>query len=41
MSGTKPYCIEKQVVYEAYLMVKRNKGSYGVDEVSIQEFDKD
>lgn len=41
MSGTKPYCIEKQVVYEAYLMVKRNKGSYGVDEISIQEFDKD
>ena len=41
MSGTKPYCISKQVVYQAYLMVKRNKGSYGVDEQSIQEFDKD
>jgi len=41
MSGTKPYSISKEVVYQAYLMVKRNKGSYGVDEQSIQEFDKD
>ena len=41
MSDAKPYCIPKQGVYQAYLMVKRNKGSYGVDEQSIQEFDKD
>lgn len=41
MSDTKPFSISKQVVYQAYLMVKRNKGSYGVDEQSINEFDTD
>lgn len=30
MSGTKPYRISKQVVYQAYSMVKRNKGGYGM-----------
>lgn len=41
MSETKPYNISKWVVYEAYEKVKANKGSYGVDEQSIEDFEKD
>ena len=41
MSKTKPFSISKGVVWEAYKRVKANKGSAGVDEVSIEEFDKD
>lgn len=41
MSETKPFTIERQLVMDAYLKVKANKGSAGVDEMSIAEFDKD
>lgn len=41
MSETKPFTIARQLVMDAYLKVKANKGSAGVDEVSIAEFDKD
>ena len=41
MSGTKPFSISKQWVYGAYLKVKSNKGSGGVDGISLKEFDKD
>lgn len=38
---TRPFSISKQAVWTAYLTVKSNRGSAGVDEVSLQEFDKD
>lgn len=41
MSKTKPFSITKEVVWEAYKKVKSNKGSAGVDDVTIEEFDKD
>src|SRR5215211_2471442 len=41
MSGTKPFSISKHSVYEAYLKVKSNRGSGGVDGISLNEFDKD
>jgi RNA-directed DNA polymerase len=39
MNKTKPYTISKKVVYEAYLRVKANKGSAGIDDESIEEFE--
>jgi group II intron reverse transcriptase/maturase len=41
MEGTKPNDISKWAVYEAYEKVKANKGTYGVDEQSIEEFERD
>ena len=40
MSKTKPFCISKQVVWEAYLKVKKNRGTAGVDKQSIAEFEE-
>ena len=37
----KPFDISKRAVWEAYEKVKANKGAPGVDEVSIEEFEKD
>ena len=37
----KPFVIPKQLVWEAYEQVKRNKGAAGVDGVSIEEFEAD
>ena len=37
----KPFEISKWAVWEAYQKVKANKGAPGVDEVSIEEFEKD
>ena len=39
MSTTKPFSISKHMVWEAYLRVKSNKGSAGVDNQSIAEFE--
>lgn len=39
MHKTKPYVISKNVVYDAFLRVKANKGSAGIDEQSIEEFE--
>ena len=40
-SPGKPFDISKRAVWEAYQKVKANKGAAGVDEVSIEEFEKD
>jgi RNA-directed DNA polymerase len=41
MSKTKPFSISKRLVMVAYQKVRSNRGSAGVDEVSMNEFDKD
>jgi RNA-directed DNA polymerase len=40
MSKTKPYEISKKIVYEAFKRVKANKGSAGIDEQSIEGFER-
>ena len=40
MSEAKPFCISKKEVWEAYLRVKENKGAAGVDDQSIEDFEK-
>lgn len=41
MSATKPFTIDKWLVYEAYKAVKANAGSAGVDEQSLEDFEAD
>lgn len=41
MSGTKPFSINRQWVMEAYDKVRNNRGSGGVDGISMSMFDKD
>lgn len=41
MGKAKPFSISKQVVWKAYQRVKANKGAAGVDEESIEKFEKD
>ena len=41
MDKVKPFCISKQVVYDAYKRVKANGGAAGVDGQSIADFDAD
>ena len=41
MSGPKSFEISKQLVFEAYLRVKANKGAAGVDDESIEQFEVD
>jgi len=41
MEETKPFRISKHAVVEAFERVKANKGTYGVDEQSIEDFEKD
>lgn len=38
---TRAFSISKEAVWVAYKRVKANRGSAGVDEVSLKEFDKD
>lgn len=40
MNTTKSFDISKQVVWEAYKKVKTNKGAAGVDDESIEDFEK-
>ncbi|WP_066717050.1 group II intron reverse transcriptase/maturase [Clostridium sp. Marseille-P299] len=40
MQETKPYSISKRAVIAAYERVKANKGTYGVDDQSIQDFER-
>jgi len=40
MNKVKQYEISKQIVMQAYRQVKSNKGSAGVDEETIQEFER-
>jgi len=39
MQETKPFVISRRAVYTAYEKVKANKGTYGVDERSIKDFE--
>jgi len=41
LDKTKSFDISKWVVYDAYLRVKANQGAAGVDEESIEDFEKD
>jgi RNA-directed DNA polymerase len=41
MPEAKPYDIPKQLVRDAYLRVKANRGAAGVDRVSLAAFEKD
>jgi len=40
MKETKPYSISKRAVITAYEKVKANKGTYGIDEQSIEDFEE-
>ena len=37
----KPFVIDKTLIYKAFLKVKENKGSAGVDSVSLEDYEKD
>lgn len=39
MEETKPFKISKQIVKTAFERVKTNRGTYGVDEQSIADFE--
>jgi len=41
VKSTKPYCIAKRAVWEAFLHVKANRGAAGIDEESIAMFEQD
>jgi RNA-directed DNA polymerase len=41
MSETKPFCISKEKVMQSWESVKANKGSCGIDNESIDEFESD
>ena len=41
MDKAKPFCIPKRLVWEAYKRVKANRGAAGVDDQSIEEFERD
>lgn len=41
MSKAKPFCISKQEVLDAFRRVRSNRGAAGVDDQSIEEFEKD
>ena len=41
MEKAKPFEISKRMVWEAYRKVKANHGAAGIDEVTIEEFDRD
>ncbi|MGH0004376.1 group II intron reverse transcriptase/maturase [Pseudovibrio ascidiaceicola] len=39
MTDTKPFDVSKQLVWEAWKRVKANRGTYGIDLVSLEEFE--
>jgi RNA-directed DNA polymerase len=41
LNKAKPYNIFKRVVVEAFKRVKENKGAAGIDDESIEDFEKD
>ena len=41
MPEAKPYQISKQLVWEAYIRVKENRGAAGVDGESLAKFETD
>jgi len=40
MSQAKPFCISKQAVFDAWMQVKRNRGTSGIDGQTIEEFEE-
>ena len=40
MKSTKPYCIAKRTVWEAYQLVRANRGAAGVDDETIATFEQ-
>ncbi len=40
MNKTKPFEISKKVVIKAYEQIKANKGTAGIDGVSVEKFEK-
>ena len=40
MKEAKPFVIDKTLIYKAFLKVKENKGSAGVDSVSLEDYEK-
>ena len=40
MTSTKPYCIAKRMVWEAYQLVRANRGAAGVDDETIAMFEQ-
>src|SRR5436190_4812375 len=40
MTSTKPYSIAKRTVWEAYQQVKANRGSAGIDDETIEMFER-
>jgi RNA-directed DNA polymerase len=41
MDAAKPFAIPKRLVMEAFKAVKANAGAAGVDQQSIEDFEKD
>ncbi len=41
MTETKPFDVPKVLVWEAYQRVKANRGAAGIDEQTIEDFDRD
>jgi RNA-directed DNA polymerase len=41
VSKAKPFCISKHAVWRAYERVKSNKGAAGVDDESLEDFERD
>ena len=41
MKEAKPFVIDKTLIYKAFLKVKKNKGSAGVDPFSLEDYEKD
>lgn len=41
MASAKPYCIAKRTVWEAYQLVKANRGSAGIDDETIAMFEQE
>src|SRR5215203_6183164 len=41
MQGAKSFEISKQLVWEAYVKVRANRGAAGIDQITIEAFDKD
>ena len=41
MANAKPFDISKVVVAKAYRRIRSNGGTYGIDEQSLKDFDKD
>ena len=39
MTETKPFTISKQLVYQAWLGVKANRWSAGIDDQSVTDFE--